>query len=163
MADKQTLEKIDRLSSMMGLDKKDKILLELKDTENENIKEVHLKQGSFDKNEPWFVIDEKDDKKAYAVLPLETFNKVIDILKSVQQENFNLKLEKSIWQQIPMDFDDVWVVAMDKVQKLVDKKNPDKPISIDIDKLVKDIKEEHPNLFVNMKNFFPPIIEQYKK
>ena len=159
MADKKTIEKINRLSSIMGLDDKEQILLELKDTADSNVKELHLKQGSFDKNEPWFVVDENNDKKAYAVLPLDTFNKVIEILKNIQQENFNLKLEKSIWQQIPMDFDDVWVVAMDKVQELVDKQNPDKPISIDIDKLVRDIKNEHPNLFVNMKNFLPPFLK----
>ncbi len=159
MSNKKLLNKIDRLSSLMGVDKDEQVLLELKDTDDKNIKELHLKNGSFDTTEPWFVIDANDDKKAYAVLPLETFNKFIDILKAVQQENFNLKLEKSIWQQIPADFDDVWVVAMDKVQKLVENQNPDKPISIDIDKLVRDIKQEHPNLFINMKNFFPPLIK----
>jgi len=158
MADKQTLEKISRLSSLMGLGDKEQILLELKDTEDKNIKELHLKQGELDKDEPWFVVDENNDKKAYAVLPLDTFNRVIEILKNIQQENFNLKLEKSIWQEIPMDFDDVWVVAMDKVQELVKKQNPDQPISIDVEKLVRDIKTEHPNLFVNVNNFLPPLL-----
>ncbi len=158
MADEKTLQKINRLSSAMGFNKENQILLELKDTEDENIKELHLKNGEFKSDEPWFVIDEKDDKKAYAVLPLDAFNKVVEILREVQQENFNLKLEKSIWREVPADFEDVWIVAMDQVKKLVDEKNPDKPISIDIDKLVKDIKKEHPNLFINMKNFFPPLL-----
>ena len=158
MADDKTLEKINRLSTAMGFNKGEQILLELKNTDDENIKEIHLKNGKFDSNEPWFVVDENDDKKAYAVLPLDAFNKVIDILRDVQQENFNLKLEKSIWREVPVDFDDVWIVAMDQVKKLVDKQNPDKPISVNIDKLVKDIKKEHPNLFVNMKNFFPPLL-----
>ena len=158
MADEKTLQKINRLSSAMGFNKENQILLELKDTEDKNIKELHLKNGEFKSDEPWFVIDEKDDKKAYAVLPLDAFNKVVEILREVQQENFNLKLEKSIWREVPADFEDVWIVAMDQVKKLVDEKNPDKPISIDIDKLVKDIKKEHPNLFINMKNFFPPLL-----
>ncbi len=158
VADDKTLQKINRLSSAMGFSQDNQILLEMKDTKDDNIKEIHLKSGKFDSEEPWFVVDEKDDKKAYAVLPLDAFNKVIDILRDVQQENFNLKLEKSIWKEVPADFEDVWMVAMDQVKQLVDKQNPDKPISVDIDRLVRDIKKEHPNLFVNMKNFFPPLL-----
>jgi len=152
-------EKINLINKALGLNKKNPILLELKNTEDKNIKELHLKSGSFDPNEPWFITDSEDEKKAYAVLPMETFNQLIKTLKEVQQENFNLKLEKSILSQVPVDFEDVWVVAMNRIENLIDKENPNKPISIDIDKLIKEIKEEHPNLFINMRNLFPPFLK----
>jgi hypothetical protein len=90
---------------------------------------------------------------------MEAFNQLIKTMKEVQQENFNLKLEKSILQYMPTDFEDVWVVAMDRIENLIDEENPNKPISIDIDNLVRDIKAENPNLFINMKNFFPPFLK----
>jgi len=151
-------DKLEVINRTLGLNKDNPILLELKNTENENIRELHVKNGSFDTNEPWFVTDSEDKNKAYAVLPMEAFNQLVQTMKEIQQENFNLKLEKSILAQVPADFEDVWVVAMDRIENLVDKENPNKPISIDIDKLVKDIKEEHPNLFINMRNFFPPFL-----
>ena len=151
--------KLEVLNKALGLAKDNPILLELKNTDDENIKELHIKNGSFDPNEPWFVTDSENENKAYAVLPMEAFNQLVKTMKEIQQENFNLKLEKSILSHMPSDFEDVWVVAMDRIESLIDKENPNKPISIDIDKLVRDIKEEHPNLFINMKNFFPPFLK----
>jgi len=152
-------DKLEVLNKALGLAKDNPILLELKNTDNENIKELHIKNGSFDPSEPWFVTDSEDENKAYAVLPMDAFNQLVKTMKEIQQENFNLKLEKSILSHMPSDFEDVWVVAMDRIESLIDKENPNKPISIDIDKLVRDIKEEHPNLFINMKNFFPPFLK----
>ena len=60
-----------------------------------------------------------------------------------------MKLEKSILQQLPLDFQDVWAVAMEEIGK--SKKN-----EIDFDKLVKKIKKEHPNLFLDLKDFYLP-------
>jgi hypothetical protein len=152
-------DKLEVINRALGLSKENPVLLELKKTDNKNIRELHLKSGSFDSNEPWFVTDSEDENKAYAVLPMEAFNQLVKTMKEIQQENFNLKLEKSILQYMPADFEDVWVVAMDRIENLIDKENPNKPISIDIDKLIRDIKEEHPNLFINIKNFFPPFLK----
>jgi hypothetical protein len=152
-------DKLEVINRALGLSKENPVLLELKKTDNKNIRELHLKSGSFDSNEPWFVTDSEDENEAYAVLPMEAFNQLVKTMKEIQQENFNLKLEKSILQYMPADFEDVWVVAMDRIENLIDKENPNKPISIDIDKLIRDIKEEHPNLFINIKNFFPPFLK----
>jgi len=150
------IKKIDSLSKSLGLDESNKALFSIKNTDDPKIKELHLESGTLNEEEPWFAIEEENDKQAYAFIPLEAFNQMINILKNVQKENFDLKLEKTIWQNIPQDFDDVWVVAMDKIRKLAQQEN-NQPISIDLDKLIKEIREQHPNLFINLKDFYPPI------
>jgi hypothetical protein len=150
------VQKIDNLSKSLGLNEKDKTLFSIKSTDDPNVKELHLESGSKNPEDPWFAIEEDNDKKAYAFIPLEAFSQMINILKNVQKENFDLKLEKTIWQNIPQDFDDVWVVAMDEIKRLAAKEDK-QPISVDLDKLIKDIKAKHPNLFINLRDFYPPL------
>ncbi len=153
----EIIKKIDSLSKSLGLDESKKALFSIKNTDDPKVKELHLESGEMNEEEPWFAIEEDNDKKAYAFIPLEAFNQMVNILKNVQKENFDLKLEKTIWQNIPQDFDDVWVVAMDKIRHLAQQEKS-QPISVDLDKLIRDIKEEHPNLFVNIRDFLPPQI-----
>ncbi len=154
------IKKIDSLSQKLGLKKDNQTLLEIKSTNDPHIKELHLKQGSWDSSDPWFAIDKDDDKKAYAFIPADAFSQLIDTMKQTQQENFNLKLEKTIWQNIPADFDDVWVVAMEEIRNLAKSEDPNKPISIDLEKLIRNIKKEHPNLFINLRDFIPAQFNQ---
>jgi hypothetical protein len=156
---KNLIKKIDSLSKTLGLGEDQKTLFAIKKTDDPNIKELHLQSGEMKEEDPWFAVDEDDEKKAYAFVPLEAFTQMINILKQTQKENFDLKLEKTIWQNIPQDFDDVWVVAMDEIRELA-KSEDNKPVSIDLDKLIIDIKEKHPNLFVNIKDFYPQIENQ---
>ena len=157
MSDSKVDNKLKLLSSSLGFENNTN-QMELKTTDDKNIKELHIKDGEFNPKEPWFVSDSEDENVAYAVLPSEYFNQLLNVMKDIQRENFNLKLEKSILRHMPTDFEDVWIVAMDRIEKLIDKENPSKPITIDIDRLVDDIKNQHPNLFINMKNFFPPML-----
>ena len=161
MADKdekynlEIIQKINALSKSLGFTHDEQTLLEIKKTKDKDIKELHLKNGSWESDNPWFAIDEDDDKKAYAFIPADAFAQMIEALKTSQQENFNLKLEKTIWQNVPIDFEDVWVVAMDEIRTKARREDPKKPVSIDLDKLIVKIKKEHPNLFINLKEFIP--------
>ncbi len=150
------IQKIHALSQKLGLKQGDETLLEIDDTDDPDVKELRLLQGSWDSSDPWFAIEKNNEKKAYAFIPAEAFSQLIDTLRHAQQENFNLKLEKTIWQNIPADFEDVWVVAMEEIRKYAQQQNPDKPVSVDLDKLIKKIKREHPNLFINIRDFMPP-------
>lgn len=154
------IEKIHSLSQKLGLKKGHETLVEIDDTDDPNIKELHLIQGDWKSDDPWFAIEKNNEKKAYAFIPAEAFSQLIDTLRHVQQENFNLKLEKTIWQNIPADFEDVWVVAMEEIRKYAQQENPNKPISIDLDKLIKKIRKEHPNLFINIRDYMPAQLNQ---
>ena len=154
------IEKIHSLAQTLGLKKGHETLVEIDDTEDPNVKELHLIQGDWKSDDPWFAIEKNNEKKAYAFIPAEAFSQLINTLRHAQQENFNLKLEKTIWQNIPADFEDVWVVAMEEIRKYAQQENPNKPISIDLDKLIKKIRKEHPNLFINIRDYMPEQLNQ---
>ena len=157
--DIELVDKINALSKSLGFTRDNQTLLEIKKTDDKNIKELHLKNGSWESNEPWFAIDTDDEQKAYAFIPADAFSQMVEAMKTAQQENFNLKLEKTIWQNVPIDFEDVWVVAMEDIRNHARRENPNKQVSIDLDQLLKKIKKEHPNLFINLKEFIPPQLD----
>jgi len=148
------IEKINALSESLGFKNGERTILEIKNTDDPHIKQLILKSGEWGDDKPMFAIDAEDGKRAYAFIPADTFAQIINALKAAQTENFNLKLEKTIWQHVPADFEDVWVVAMDQIKKLTQSQKGNKPISIDLDKLISDIKKEHPNLFINLKDLY---------
>ncbi len=148
------MSQIELLSQTLGLPKNSErtILKMSSNPENPNEKTLKLISGSWDSKGPWFIVDEND--KIHTVLPVETTIKLIESLKKAQEENFHLKLEKSIWQNVPIDFEDVWVVAMDEIRKMVQESKDKNILNINIDKLIKKIKKEHPNLFLDMQKIF---------
>ncbi|MCH5336667.1 MAG: DUF2603 domain-containing protein [Campylobacter sp.] len=141
------LKRIDEFSQNLGIKKEDQTILELKKTEKENEKLLVLKNGSFDGPEPWFIVDENDE--IHTLVSLKSLKNILENLKQSQKENFELKLEKAIYQQIPIDFNDAWTVAMDTIKQKA--KNGLMEVNIDLEKLILDIKKEHPNLFVDME------------
>ncbi len=147
------MAQVELLSQRLGLPKNgEKTVLVLKDGENPEEKTLKLISGSWDHEGPWFLVDEKN--KIHTVLPVEVTVKLIESLRKAQEENFNLKLEKSIWQNVPIDFEDVWVVAMEEIRKMARESKDKNILSINVDKLVKKIKKEHPNLFIDMQKLF---------
>ncbi len=107
--------------------------------------------GSWNAKEPWFVVDE--NKKLHTMMSMNSVNKIIENFRATQEENFNLKLEKTIWQNIPIDFQDVWSVAMDEIKSMATQETKEiKVINVDLEELISKIKLEHPNLFLNLKD-----------
>ncbi len=109
------------------------------------------KQLSFDDiNEQKIVLQDKEDNQ-YALIPAKALNKLLSTLAQTKEENFELKLEKTIWKYVPIDFADTWAVAMHEL-----KQNSNQEISdATLNNLVKNIKKNHPNLFLNIDDFLP--------
>ncbi len=128
-----------------------KTVVHIENTDNQDIKKLSLKSGSWDLDNPWLILG--DDQKVRTMIPINSVNKFIKKYRDIEEENFQLKLEKIIWQNIPIDFQDVWVVAMSEIKIMAkDEKRDKKVINIDLEKLIKKIKNEHPNLFLNLKD-----------
>ncbi|MDR1285671.1 MAG: DUF2603 domain-containing protein [Campylobacteraceae bacterium] len=150
-------DKINTISKNIGInDKDDKTILEVELTDNPDVKSLNLKSGSWEAKEPWFVIDEK--KKIHTMVSLDTLTRMIENLKTLGQENFELKLEKTIWKHLPVDFGDVWVVAMDEIRRMAKKSDNTQAVKIDIEKLIGNIKKAHPSLFVDLKGIYSNIV-----
>jgi hypothetical protein len=146
-------DKIDKLSKKIGIeDESGKTILEVELTDNPDVKSLNLKSGSWEAKEPWFVIDEK--KKIHTLVSLETLTKMVKNLKDLGQENFELKLEKTIWKHLPVDFGDVWVVAMDEIRNMAKSSQNAQAVKLDIEKLIANIKKKHPSLFVDLKGLY---------
>ena len=148
------VEKIELIAKKIGLeDNKEKTILNLEKSDEPDKKILTLKSGSWDGEEPWFLIDE--DEKVHTMLSLDTLLQIIKALRKAQEENFHLKLEKTIWQSVPIDFQDVWVVAMDEIKKRLKNAKDKRSLDINVSEVVKEIKKKHPNLFLNLDKYLP--------
>jgi len=140
---------IDKITKSLSLTKpKERTFLEMESSIESDAKVLRLKSGSWkSKKEPWLILDEK--KKLHALLSMDSLTKIVENFRQIEQEAFSLKLEKSILQHLPLDFNDVWAVAVEEIKKY--KKTP-----ADFDKVILKIKKEHPNLFLNLQDFHFP-------
>ncbi|ANE36466.1 putative DUF2603 domain protein [Campylobacter iguaniorum] len=136
------MQKLDSLSESLGITKRKRTMFDMQKID-ENEMKFTITKGEMDEIQPWFGFN---DGKACAIVPATLLEAIINALKNAQKENFELKLEKSIWQHIPVDFGDVWSVAIDEIKSKKIKKEPN------LDLVIKKIKKEHPNLFVDMSN-----------
>ncbi len=153
------LSKIEEIKEYIGDDSKNyETVIEVENTDNPDIKTLSLKSGSWSGKEPWFVIDE--NQKLHTMISIDSIHKLIENFKKLQQDNFDLKLEKTILQHVPIDYQDVWAVAMDEIKKLANKNGNEKSLNVDLEKLLRKIKKEHPNLFLNLKELFTNQITQ---
>jgi len=139
-----SLDKINEFSKSLGIEQQ--TIFKVKHSK-ENEKILSLANGDLNAPEPWFVIDENE--QIHTMISLKSLKNLLESLKQSQKENLELRLEKAIYQQIPVDFDDVWTVAMDTIKHKA--KNGFNELNIDLEKLVAQIKKEHPSLFVDMQ------------
>lgn len=150
----QVAKAINNLSNRIGLSSdNEKTLIKVESTQNPDEKLCVLEKGSWDGSEPWFIVDE--NSKLHTLMSIESLTRLVDTLKEVQQENFNLKLEKTLWKHVPVDFGDAWAVAMDEIKSISLDSTNAKIVNINLNKLVKKIKKKHPNLFLDIEDFVP--------
>jgi len=106
-------------------------------------KDYEIKEGDV-KNSLWII---ELDNKTKVALDFDEYISLIESLKKLMKENFELKLEKAILSEFPIDYDDVKAVVLEEM-----KKEPE----MNLNEIVKKIKTEHPNLFydINVDNLF---------
>ncbi len=154
--DKTINEEIMELQKRISVAKKNGVVY--MDQSGDETDTCVLRKNSYENSE--VLIATGEDKKLHTLISLELLNHLIASLKKTQEENFNLKLEKTIWKYVPVDFSDAWAVAISEVQDLVSKEKKDKTTNINLNHLVKNIKKKHPNLFLNIDDFLPGEFKQ---
>ncbi|GAD19619.1 DUF2603 domain-containing protein [Helicobacter fennelliae] len=111
---------------------------------------LHLEKGSFDPHEMWFMKD--DDENEYAVMPQNVLKKIISIIRNAHEEKVYLELSRDISQNTPIDFDDVMVVALERLES---RRLPDGSLpQINTKAMVKELKKEYPNLFIDLNQYY---------
>ncbi|QKF85627.1 DUF2603 domain-containing protein [Campylobacter blaseri] len=139
---------LDEISKILGIDADKKNVFKVQNLEDENSKLITLESGRWDSDKPLFGVDE--DNNLYATISVETLKGMIKSYRKIANENFKLKLEKSIAQTFPVDFGDVWAVSLDEIKKRASKGSKEEILNIDLDEVLIDIKKRHPNLFLKL-------------
>lgn len=148
----EKFKKIDEFSKALGLDDdKEKTVFEIIEDDDKNKKTLCLKSGSWGNEEPWFGVDKDDD--IHIMVSLKSLMTFMNSYKNMAIENFDLRLEKTILKQLPIDFGDVWVVCMDEIKNMAKQNQNETNLNINLDDIVKKVKEKYPNLFVDMSQF----------
>lgn len=110
-------------------------------------KEITYSEESWNGKDTLFLKSDSGD--AYVMMDERSYNKIVKLLRSHQDEMLRLRLEKEILQNMPIDFDDVWIVAMNEIRKSV---QVGQSKHIDTRNVVRSIKKTHPNLFFDMES-----------
>ncbi|WP_201352515.1 DUF2603 domain-containing protein [Hydrogenimonas urashimensis] len=146
----QQLKEIDLVAKRLGMPKPtERPVLEIKPAGDEKHKLLELKRGDWGDEQPWFVIDE--DGKLLILSTAEAMMGIMNSLQHMGEEVFKARLERAIAKELPIDFHDVWTVAMHELQQRL-KEGGQKAASVDLENLVKSIKRQHPNLFYSLKD-----------
>jgi LEA14-like dessication related protein len=93
-----------------------------------------------DLNSPLWVMVTPEEKLK-VVMDIEEYMSMMEALKQAMKENIDLKLEKAILSEFPIDYEDVRAVVLEEM------KNSDE----NIQEIVKKVKTQHPNLFYNLE------------
>ena len=86
------------------------------------------------KEKPWLIESEGEN---YVLLEEAQYDKIIELLKELLEQNLELKMEQRILNEMPIDLEDVKTV----VKKEIEEKN------LSIEEAINKVKNEYPNLF----------------
>lgn len=140
-------KKIEEIHEILGDEGNEKTIFEIIDSDDKKM--LTLKSGSWNSSEPWFGLDE--DQNLHTMVSIKSLTKFIESYRNLARENFDLRLEKSIAQHLPIDFGDVWTVCMDEIKKLA-MQDPNKAtLNIDLNEIVDKVRQDHPNLFIDIQ------------
>ena len=107
--------------------------------------EVYLQGGKINSKEPCFLRDENNEE--YVILPQRVLKSIIALVRKAHEDHLRVELERDVISLTPIDFDDVMSVAMNRLESL---RNKDGSLpQINTMQFLKEIKKEHPNLFLN--------------
>ena len=103
--------------------------------------DVELLAGDL-KEKPWLIESEGEN---YVLLEEEQYDKIIELLKELLEQNLELKMEQRILNEMPVDVEDVKAV----VKKEIEDEN------LSIEEAINKVKNNYPNLFhkIEFENF----------
>lgn len=90
-----------------------------------------------------YTLSDKDAQEFY-LIPKATMQTLMQEIKSLESDKYLFKLEQEIYKNMPVDFDDVWCVALKEIKDY--KKEPRV--------VVKGLKKRYPYLFLSFLGKF---------
>lgn len=139
-------------SKILDLGNKIDSFVEQKNCANMRIEEggIYLEfNGDFSGEETLFIRD--NGGKKYVLIPDSILSNVIEVINKNHEERLRLELERDIMRYMPIDFDDVFAVAKQRVEE--NRRKDGSLPEIDTQNLIKDIKQEFPNLFFDFDEY----------
>lgn len=111
---------------------------------------ITLQDGSVvEDSNIWFL--QNAEGKEIAMIPQQVLSKLLERLKNTQEELVFMALEREVAFALPIDFEDVMSVAKMIVESYR-QKDGTLPL-LNVAKIVQDVKNRHPNLFVPQSIF----------
>lgn len=138
-----SLKVIESISHTLGISDNERINFDIEQI-SENELNIRIVNGTANFKSPWFAIK---NEEPYIFMPAEILDMLFVMLKKAQKESFEVRLERAIAQHMPIDFGDVWRVVANELASGKYAKEPD------IDKIVSKVRQEHPNLFMDLSSF----------
>ena len=107
----------------------------------ENLAQIKVESLDYDcilDCETPYILKDAQGQEFY-LIPKNAIHQYIQALKDLKNERYLFKLKQEIYRNMPVDFDDVWCIALQEVKNY--KKEPST--------IVKHLKKQYPYLFLN--------------
>ncbi|WP_066386916.1 DUF2603 domain-containing protein [Helicobacter himalayensis] len=109
---------------------------------------IALQKGELKNENIWLLRDNEDNE--FALIPSQVLNTLNQRMRDLQEERFFIRLEREIAQQMPIDMDDVVVIASEYIESFR-KKDGSLPL-LNARAIARDLKKQYPNLFFNLQD-----------